>query len=494
MTRRIVALRPASTTQNTWSQSKSERDEGSIPKSISSRLVDYDSTSHQPVCQSLSIPPPALTLLPDGSTNLINAHLLLSGNAGPLCNHTVITQLGKIMAILPTTHIPPPFQALPSTTVPVLLPGLWDCHTHLLGHDSFQFATLLTTPPALAGARLATSLSAILDSGFTSIRDLGSHALEVRPAVEEGTIRGPNIYAAGAAISQTAGHGDAFDLPSGWVNSRQGVSDTSNNHAPGTFCLCIADGVDEVRKAVRLQIRRGAHVIKVFASGGVLSIADDPLRQQFSDTELSTIVEEAERQGRIVAAHVHGKGAVLAALDAGIKTIEHGTYMDDECIKLFKEKNAIYVPTRTIVKLGVDHPELMDPKSYGKMLETAKHHLSAYKLAVKNNIRIALGTDLGISVPVTHAMALGNSGQELVYAVKEAGMTPLQAIEAATSMGPETLGELGMKPKSGRVQEGYDADLIALMSNPMEDIEVFRHARNVSHVWKGGMLMKSPRT
>ena len=229
-----------------------------------------------------------------------------------------------------------------------------------------------------------------------------------------------------------------------------------------------------MRKAVRLQIRRGAHVIKVFASGGVLSIADDPLRQQFSDIELSTIVEEAERQGRIVAAHVHGKGAILAALRAGIKTIEHGTYMDDECIKLFKATNAIYAPTRTIVKLGVDYPELMDPESYSKMLETAEHHLSAY--------RIALGTDLGISVPVTHPMALGNSGQELVYAVKEAGMAPLQVIEAATSTAAETLGELGVKPKSGRIQEGYDTDLIALTSNPLEDIEVFRHVKNASHV------------
>ena len=150
------------------------------------------------------------TLLPEGSTNLINARLLIPGRGEPLHHHTVITQLGKIMSIVPTSKIPPPFSSLPATSVPVLLPGLWDCHTHLLGHDSFQFATLLTTPPALAGARLATSLSRIIDSGFTSVRDLGSHALEVRPAVEEGTIRGPNIYSAGAALSQTAGHGKSL--------------------------------------------------------------------------------------------------------------------------------------------------------------------------------------------------------------------------------------------------------------------------------------------
>ena len=247
-----------------------------------------------------------------------------------------------------------------------------------------------------------------------------------------------------------------------------------------------------MRKAVRLQIRRGAHVIKVLASGGVLSIADDPLRQQFSDIELSTIVEEAERLGRVVAAHVHGKKGIIAALKAGVKTIEHGTFIDEECIKLIKEKDAIYIPTRTVVKVGVEHPEIMDPKSYKKMIEMAKHHLHAYKLAVKHNVRIALGTDLGISTPTDHPMALGNSGGELVYAVQEAGMTPLQAIEAATSMGPETLGDLGMKPKSGRIEEGFDADLIALTSNSLKDIEVFKDPKNVSHVWKGGVLMKSP--
>jgi imidazolonepropionase-like amidohydrolase len=135
---------------------------------------------------------------------------------------------------------------------------------------------------------------------------------------------------------------------------------------------------------------------------------------------------------------------------------------------------------------------MMDPESYAKILETAKHHLTACRLAVKHNVRIALGTDLGISTPVDHPLALGNSGQELVYAVKDAVMTELQAIAAATSVGPESIGRVGDKPKSGRIEEGHDANLIALTSNPLENIQVFRDPGNVSHVWKGGVLMKRP--
>lgn len=343
---------------------------------------------------------------------------------------------------------------------------------------------MLTTHPSLAGARLAGSCAAILNSGFTSIRELGGWACEIAPAIDEGTIPGPRIYSAGAALSQTAGHGDVFDVSVDWAWSRLGVGGEARGISP----LCLADGIDEVRKAVRLQIRRGAAVIKVLASGGVLSIADDPMLQQFSSEELSTIVSEAGRMNRIVAAHVHGKAGILAAIRAGCKTLEHGTYLDQECISLMKENDVMLVATRTIVIEGVKHPELMSKESYAKMLETAKHHLEAYKLAIKSGVKIALGTDLGLSVP-GQALSLGNSGAELGYAV-EAGMTALEAIEAATANGPLTLGS--MAPKSGQIREGYDADLIAVNQSPLMDIRVLAEAKNITHVWKGGRLCKGP--
>ncbi|EXJ87974.1 hypothetical protein A1O1_04901 [Capronia coronata CBS 617.96] len=444
------------------------------------------------------IRPPCQTDRVDESetTHLINAELLIPGRGEPQRNMSVIVQDGKITAVQSRSSLSPHFKKLRTTNVPVLLPGLWDCHTHLLGLTSFNFSELLTaSPPALAGARIARNVHDILMSGFTSIRDLGGYAIEVSRAIEEGSLVGPNIYSAGAAISQTSGHGDIFDLPSGFVTSCLGVRDTqANAFAPATCPLLLADGVDECRRAVRLLTRRGAKCIKVFASGGVLSIADDPLRQQFSMDELRVIVDEATRAGRVVAAHCHGKNGIMAALHAGCHTIEHGTYMDAECVELMKKKGAIYVPTRTIVKIGVDHPELMSPESYRKMVETSKHHLAAYRLAVESGVKIALGTDLGISTPATHPLALGKSGGELVYAVVDGGMEPLAAIEAATAMGPEVLGDLGMAPKSGQVVVGYYADLIALNANPLEHMDLFKDPRNITHVWKGGKLFKSPTT
>ncbi|KAK4940388.1 hypothetical protein LTR10_019494 [Elasticomyces elasticus] len=443
--------------------------------------------------QPLSLPQ-APTALAKHSTHLISAELLIPGRGKPMTHVTVVIKDDKIQEIHSTASLPTHLQSLPSTKVPVLLPGLWDCHTHLLGSKSFNFGPILLDSTATAGARLAINVQDILMSGFTSIRDLGGFAIELASAIEEGSLIGPHIYSAGAAISQTSGHGDVFDLPSGFVTSCLGVRDTqANNFAPGHGPLLIADGIDEVRRAVRLLTRRGAKCIKVFSSGGVLSIADDPLRQQFSLDELRVIVEEANRAGRVVAAHCHGKVGIMAALHAGVHTIEHGTYMDEECVDLMKKNGVVYVPTRTIVKVGVDHPELMSPESYKKMLETAKHHLAAYRLAVKSGVKIALGTDLGISTPTTHPLALGKSGGELTYAVSDGGMTPLQAIEAATAMGPEVLGDLGMAPKTGIIAPGYDADLIALPEDPLDDkMDLFKDPANITHVWKSGKLFKSP--
>jgi imidazolonepropionase-like amidohydrolase len=425
---------------------------------------------------------------------VINARLLIPGRGQPKGDHSVVIEDGMISRVEPTASLAQAFRGLPTTDVPVLMPGLWDCHVHFLGSRTLIFSEIVAQHNALAGARIARNLHDVLMSGFTSVRELGGYGLDVAKAIEEDTLVGPNIYSTGAAISQTAGHGDAFDLPAGLMGSLWGVRDTqANGLSPGSGPIIIADGVDECRRAVRLLLRRGAKCIKVFASGGVLSIADDPLRQQFSLEELKTIVEEAERNGRVVAAHVHGKPGIMAALRAGVHTIEHGTYMDDECVEIMKKQGTVYVPTRTVVKVGVDHPELMSPESYRKMLETAKYHKQAYQLAVKSGLKIALGTDLGISAPTSHPLAHGRNGGELTYAVTDGGMTALQAIEAGTAMGPETLGDLGMKPKSGRIEVGYDADLIALSANPLEDMEVFKHVDKVTHVWKGGRLFKAPK-
>ncbi len=418
-------------------------------------------------------------------TFCICTDLLIPGRGKPIKSAAVVVQSGQIIHVGDQNTLPRKYKNVPSTTVPVLMPGMWDCHVHLIGSQTLNFAEFAEMHPATAGARLARSCHDIIMSGFTSVRDLGGYGCEVAKVIDEGTIPGPNIYSAGSFLSQTAGHGDIFELPLGWVKGRGGVG----AYGDGDIAcrpMCIADGVDECRKAVRLMIRRGAKVIKVLASGGVLSRDDNPKFQQFSDEELKVIVDEAARFERSVAAHVHGKAGIMAALKAGCKTLEHGTYLDKEAIDLMKEQNVLLVATRAVLIRAVKHKELIPPESWKKLEEVAKYHKAAYELAIKSGVKIALGTDTGTSIP-GQDLSHGTAGSEPLHAV-EAGMTPLQAIEAATANGPLTLGL--QAPMSGQIREGYDADIIGLSKNPIEDIGMLRNVKNITHVWKGGKQFK----
>ena len=183
-------------------------------------------------------------------------------------------------------------------------------------------------PSALAGLRSARDVVATLNAGFTSVRELGGYGIDFKAAIDEGWIPGPHIYSAGAVLSQTAGHGDLHSVPLELLHHRM----------TDGFPLALADGVDEAIKQTRKQIRRGASVIKVCSTGGVMSRIDSPRAAQFTNAELEAIVEEATRTNMVVAAHAHGTSGILAALHAGVKTIEHGSYLTEEAIELMKEK------------------------------------------------------------------------------------------------------------------------------------------------------------
>lgn len=415
-------------------------------------------------------------------THLITADLLIPGRGEPIPDGAVLVQKKKILYAGPASSLPPSDgHALPpasTTHVPVVLPGLWDCHVHFFGSTRQSFREFTSTPLALAGARSAHDVAAVLDAGYTSVRELAGYGHEVAKAIDAGLLVGPSIYSAVSAISMTGGHVDAHDM--------------SMHHYQDLIChglpFFIADGVPECLKAVRSQLRKGARVIKICASGGVISDVDHPIHQQFSEAELKAMVDEAARADRIVAAHCHGKPGIMAALNAGVKTIEHGTYLDSETVALMKEKAAILVPTRTIIEAGLKLTSAWEPQSYAKLVDVGVAHKTAYASAIASGVKVALGSDLGLSI-LNNGFSHGRNGHELKYAV-EAGLTPLQAIEAATATGPETLGP--QAPKSGQLLEGYDADLIALSRNPLQDIEVFCESKNVTHVWKAGQLVKSP--
>jgi imidazolonepropionase-like amidohydrolase len=358
--------------------------------------------------------------------------------------------------------------------VDTVMPGMWECHGHFLGIYTANIDEAFVTRPQLTSMRVTSDALKALEAGFTSVREMGGLGTFLGRAVEEGVVVGPNVYASGGMLSMTAGHGDmhSVDLP---------MSRALHAHAWGEDN--VVDGPDECRAGVRRMLRLGAKVIKVHASGGVLSELDDPHLPQFPKEELEAIVDEASRMERLVGAHCHGKRGIMAALEAGVRTIEHGTFLDDEAAEAMVESGSILVPTRFIVDLLIREGEARGMPAYAKkkIEMAAAAHADAVALAVEKGVRIATGTDMWASG------VWGRNGEELPLLV-QCGMTPLQAIEAATANGPATLGP--QAPNTGRLKEGMDADVICVSGDPTADISVLADPDNVTHVLKGGIRYK----
>jgi imidazolonepropionase-like amidohydrolase len=331
-------------------------------------------------------------------------------------------------------------------------------------------------PEALRAARCTRDLRAALDAGITSVRDVGGLGLHLARAVAEGTIDGPAIYGAGAILSTTGGHGDLHSFPLDWMR----------DYSARGGLMRLADGPDECARAVREQLRRNAKVIKVCASGGVLSELDDPIHQQFTVSELRVIVEVAGLADRVVAAHCHGKPGIMAALRAGVRTIEHGTYLDDECCDAMRETSAILVPTRTIIEDMLSFRDAVPDYAMAKLDAIADLHAQAVARAYEHGVIVAMGTDIALTGP-DMPNAWGQNGSEPGYLVK-LGMSPRDAIEAATTSGPLTLGP--QAPRSGQLTEGYDADVITLDADPLADIGALADPARITAVWTRGRQVK----
>jgi imidazolonepropionase-like amidohydrolase len=406
----------------------------------------------------------------------IQADLLIPGRGEPIERGAVVVD-GAVITYAGTMGGAPAGPDFEVVEVPVVMPGLWDCHAHLFGSPSWSLEGAAWVSPAAAGARATTDLARYIEGGVTSIREVGGYGVELAPVVEEGSVTGPSIYGAGEVLSTTGGHGDIHSIP---LDIYEGLS------ARSRIIGRLADGPSECVKAVREQLRRNARVIKICASGGVMSEVDHPVHQQFSDEELHSIVAEAARADRVVAAHCHGKPGIMAALRAGVRTIEHGSYLDEEAAELMKAKDAILVPTRFIVEELLGMEAHVPAYAYRKITGLADTHAQALKIAIATNVKIAMGTDIFPSGPV-HGFRYSLASREIRH-LTEAGLTPLRAIEAATAIGPLTLG--AQAPQSGRLQEGFPADLIALDRSPLELDSIWGDPERVTHVWKGGRLLK----
>ncbi|MEU9288584.1 amidohydrolase family protein [Streptomyces sp. NPDC048275] len=356
-----------------------------------------------------------------------------------------------------------------------LLPGLMDMEVNLLmgGRGETAHLSPVQDDPPLRMLRGVANARRTLRAGFTTVRNLGlfvktgGYLLDVAlaKAIDAGWIDGPRIVPAGHAITPTGGHLDPTMFAA---------------YAPGIMPLSleegIANGVDEVRKAVRYQIKYGAQLIKVCASGGVMSHTGTAGAQHYSDEELRAIVDEAHRRGLKVAAHTHGAAAVRAAVEAGIDCIEHGFLLDDETIELMASRGTFLVATTALID-GMDLSKA-PPELRAKAGEIFPQARTVVARAVKAGVRIAVGTD-------APAIPHGRGAQELL-ALVERGMTPLEVLRAATV----TAAELIDAEDRGRIAEGLLADLIAVRGNPLEDMSVMADVR---FVMKGGKVFRHER-
>jgi len=404
----------------------------------------------------------------------LRAARMLDISAGTVVDDAdLLIEDGRIAAVSPTSVADgTPVLDLGDVT---LLPGLMDMEVNLLlgGPDHSSPLTAVQDDPAVRTLRAVANARRTLRAGFTTVRNLGLFIqtngilldVALKKAIDLGWIDGPRVVPAGHAISPTGGHLD----PTMFQKFAPHV-------LPLTVEEGIANGVDEVRKAVRYQIKHGAELIKVCASGGVMSHTGPAGAQQYSDEELRAIADEAHRAGLKVAAHAHGEDGIRAAIEAGIDCIEHGSLMSDETLALMVERGTFLVPTTYLADgMDVSHAP---PELQAKAAEVFPRAKETIRKAVQAGARIAVGTD-------APAIPHGKNAKEIL-ALVDRGMSPLQALRAATTVAAELISV----DDRGRLEAGLLADVIAVPGNPLEEIGVVEQVR---FVMKGGAVYRDER-
>lgn len=395
-------------------------------------------------------------------------HVLAKPGEGYLTRQTILVEDGRIVSITAGYSKPKDYTVI-NLRDAYVLPGLIDSHVHITGENGpggrikeFENSDVDT---AFDGAAFAL---VTLKAGFTTVQDVGApndSIFGLRDAIARGAVAGPRIRASGGSVAVTGGHGDINGY-----SARVMAAFTGSN---------ICNGADDCRRAVRQQIKEGADLIKITATGGVLSNTSAGLEQQFTDEELVAIVDAAHSMGRKVTAHAHGKSGVDAALRAGIDSIEHGTYLDAESIALFKENGATLVPTvlAGATVSGWTNEPWLPAASRAKAAEVGPLMLEMLRRAHEGGVNVAFGTDTGVS---RH----GDNAQEFALMV-EAGFSPEEAIRSATIVAAE---HVEMSGDIGTLEAGKYADLIAVTTDPLKDI---RALESVAFVMKGGEVYKS---
>src|SRR6202453_1513791 len=400
---------------------------------------------------------------PASKTVVVRAGHLLDVKTGKtLSNQAIVIQGDKISSVGSDAQIPAGAQVVDLSNATVL-PGLIDAHTHLTMTTNFGYSALAISIPreALDGARNAR---VTLEAGFTTVRNVGARGftdVALRDAINAGDVPGPRMLVSGPPLSITGGHCDEDLLPFEWHAQSEGA----------------ADGIEAVQHKTREIIKYGADLIKICATGGVLSHCDNPQASQYTLEEMKAIVADAHRLGRKVAAHAHGAQGILWASEAGVDSIEHGSYIDDAAIAEMKKNGTYLVPTLYLEDWIVEKGNL-PPIYHQKMEDTIVVAKKNIKHAIESGVKIALGTDAAV---YPH----GLNAHELDVYVNQMGMSPLAALQSASVNAADLM---GWSAKTGSIEPGHWADIIAVEQNPLQDVRVLQH---VNFVMKSGVVYKN---
>ncbi len=379
-------------------------------------------------------------------------------------DETVIVQGDRITAVAATQEtVAKAGDRVVDLTAYTVMPGLIDVHTHLTSATNFDPYFELSMTPGKEAILGVENAKTTLEAGFTTVRNVGANSftdVALRDEINAGHIPGPHMQASGPPLGITGGHMDENLLPEQYHVQGEGV----------------ADGIPAVQHMVRTDIKYGADLIKIGASGGVLSKGDDPQASQYTLEEMQAIVADAHRLGRKVAAHAHGAQAIEWATEAGVDSIEHGSYLNDEDIALMKQHGTYLVPTAYLIDWMQENGNL--PPIYAqKMKDVSAVEKQNARKAIKAGVKIALGTDAAV---YPH----GLNAHELDVYVNQFGMTPLAAIQTGTVNAADLM---GWTDRVGSLDAGKWADVIAVKGDPLADVRILEH---VPFVMKGGVIYK----